>query len=473
MLYWIFLSALLFCGVLQTCGAEELNIPLARPNRTERKYHSDTIEEVIVNYTNHMKDKDLAKLFENCFPSTLDTTVLRASEQDTFIITGDIDAMWLRDSMFQVLPYIRFARQDEKLMEMLHGLVRRHLESVLIDPYANGFNEFANNNHYMVDNRIPPVQPTVWEGKYELDSLCAVIKLNYEVVAADSGNVTFLQPVIRQWIEAMEIILSTMSDQQKSTEMQDNVYPYMFFRRYPHGVFEYYPRKNATGYTGMIRSAFRPSDDMTSMDFLVPSNIMASVSLEQLMELCGTMADAFPEYSGRIGDIQRKARTLRRLVQQGLNVAKSNDNILAYEVDGLGNVTMMDDANYPSLLSAPFLGYNADGSLYQRTRGFLLSDRNPWFFSGKAGKGIGSPHTGKDMIWPLSLIMQALTSHDDDEIAEVLETLKRSADNTGFMHEAFNKDNVSDFTRPWFAWANSFFGLLITDLGDRKPHLIF
>ncbi|KAH9598036.1 Metal-independent alpha-mannosidase [Trypanosoma melophagium] len=303
------------------------------------------------------------------------------------------------------------------------------------------------------------MQPTVWEGNYALDSLCAGIKSNYEVITADSGNVMFLQPVIRQWIEAMEIILSTMSDQQKSTEMQNNIYPYMFFRRYPHGVFEYYPRKNATGYTGMVRSAFCPSDDMTSMDFLVPSNIMASVSLQQLMELCGMMADVFPEYSGRIGDIHRKARTLRRPVQQGLDMAKSNDNILAYEVDGLGNVTMMDDGNYPSLLSTPFLGYNKDQSLYQRTRSFLLSERNPWYFSGKAGKGIGSPHTGKDMIWPLSLIMQALTSHDENQVIEILETLKRITLPTSLVLG--------------FAWANSSFGLLITDLGERKPHLIF
>jgi meiotically up-regulated gene 157 (Mug157) protein len=133
----------------------------------------------------------------------------------------------------------------------------------------------------------------------------------------------------------------------------------------------------------------------------------------------------------------------------------------------------MDDANVPSLLSLPYLGCCAsDDPLYLRTRAFVLSDHNPYYFRGTEGAGIGGPHAGMDRIWPLGLIMQALTSRDDDEIVRVLETLKSTHAGTGFMHEAFHKDAAEEYTRSWFAWANTLFGELVLTVLRERPHLL-
>ena len=142
--------------------------------------------------------------------------------------------------------------------------------------------------------------------------------------------------------------------------------------------------------------------------------------------------------------------------------------IYAYEVDGFGNALMMDDANIPSLLSLPYLGaVEANDPIYKKTRKFVLSEWNPYFFKGKAGEGIGGPHIGYDMIWPMSIMMRAFTSTDDKEIKKCVEMLMNTDADTGFMHESFHKDDPEDFTREWFAWQNSLFGELIVHLVDN------
>jgi meiotically up-regulated gene 157 (Mug157) protein len=100
------------------------------------------------------------------------------------------------------------------------------------------------------------------------------------------------------------------------------------------------------------------------------------------------------------------------------------------------------------------------------------STSNPYFFKGSAAEGIGGPHVGLDMIWPMSIIMCALTSTDQEEIRQCLRWLKTTHADTGFIHEAFNKDNPAQFTRSWFAWANSLFGELIVKLSRERPSLL-
>jgi meiotically up-regulated gene 157 (Mug157) protein len=159
------------------------------------------------------------------------------------------------------------------------------------------------------------------------------------------------------------------------------------------------------------------------------------------------------------------------LLHSTTSLGEDGSNVTAYEVDGFGHANLMDDANIPNLLSFPFIGYNF--SSYASIRQWVLSPANPWYFSGTAGEGVGSPHTGANMIWPMSVTLRALTSESDTEILACLETLLRSANNTGFMHESFDKDNVAVFTRPWFAWANTLFGSLITTLAEQRPWLLF
>ena len=453
-----------------------LNIPNVRPPPSQRKFNSSVIDKLIVNITGRMKDKNLATLFQNCLPNTLDTTVVLATSNDSFVITGDIPAMWLRDSTNQVLPYVPFANEDPHLASFLHGLVLRQLRSILIDSYANSFNEVPNGNGHQNDIRKPPMQPALFEGKYELDSLCAVLKLNSHVVNSTNYNVSFLADHVSLWADAMEKILTTMVSQQLSTAEQQGNYPYMFDRNNGGGHYDIYPRK-PVAHTGLIRSAFRPSDDATLLDFLIPSNAMAIVSLHQLEHLCTVMSAAYPNFAARIANVQMLSTVVREEVAAGIKLASvpsspnSTTVVMAFELDGFGNATMMDDANVPSLLSLPFLGYNS--SNYANVRSWVLSSSNPWYFNGTAGRGVGSPHTGFGMIWPMSVTMQALTSASDAEILECLSILIVSANNTGFMHESFFMDDPSIYTRHWFAWANTLFGGLIVYLAENKPHLIF
>jgi meiotically up-regulated gene 157 (Mug157) protein len=317
------------------------------------------------------------------------------------------------------------------------------------------------------------MQPALFEGKYELDSLCAVLKLCSDIVNRTDYNVSFLRNNVGLWIDAMEKILTTMAAQQMSTDEQNGNYPYKFDRNDGGGRYDVYPRKPVRR-TGLIRSAFRPSDDATLLDFLIPSNAMAIVSLYQLEHLCSLMSAAYPSYAERISTLVSLSVTVREEVQFGIQMAKVNGShsVMAFEIDGFGNTTMMDDANVPSLLSLPFVGYD-DGVNYQAVRAWVLSAANPWYFNGTAGRGIGSPHTGPGYIWPMSVTMQALTSTSDEEITECLSILLTSANNTGFMHESFFMDDPAIFTRHWFAWANTLFGGLIVYLAENKPHLIF
>jgi meiotically up-regulated gene 157 (Mug157) protein len=221
---------------------------------------------------------------------------------------------------------------------------------------------------------------------------------------------------------------------------------------------------------GLIVSIFRPSDDATIFPFLVPSNHFAVVSLRQLAEIAGA--------TGLDPALRARCLALADEVEAALRmyaVVRHPDLglVWAYEVDGFGNRLHMDDANVPSLLSLPYLGACApDDPLYLRTRSFVLSGHNPYFFRGRTAEGVGGPHAGMDRIWPLGLAMQALTSTSDHEIAGVLRTLARTDAGTGFMHESFDKDDPSDFTRPWFAWANTLFGELILTVLAERPHLV-
>lgn len=453
-----------------------------RPIPSRRTFNSTVIEKVITDISSKLKDPQLALLFRDCFPNTLDTTVNYTAHfdtngsSDTFVITGDIPALWLRDSTNQVLPYVQFAPQDSALEAMLIGLINRHVRSVLIDPYANGFCFKDEGGPHSGDTRKPPMNNKIFEGKYELDSIAAVLKLSFAFFNATKN----ISPFNSNWLSAIDAIMNTIEYQQSGTVDQLNNPQYTFLRETTAATdtlmlngFAAPGKRN-----GMSRSHFRPSDDACTLPFPIGANAMAAVSLSQIADLLKQL--------GQSTRAQR-ALNLSSTIQMGISNAGimnfNGDQIFAYEADGYGNYYFMDDANIPGLLSLPYLGYIAkDDPLYLRTRKHILSFDNPYFSSGKAGKGVGGPHEGLQYIWPMSITIQALTSTDDNEILSCLDTLKSVAwygskstpgQGYGFMHESFNKDNANDFTRPWFAWANSLFGELILTLAKEKPYLIF
>ncbi len=430
-----------------------------------RMFTSTAVENKIVRVKADITDPELAWLFENCYPNTLDTTVkytIKHDIPDTFVITGDINAMWLRDSSAQVWPYLPLIKEDLELKKLILGVINRQAKCIMIDPYANAFNEKATGSEWASDNT--EMKPELHERKWEIDSLCYPIRLAYGYWKT-SGDNSFFD---KQWQKAGKLIFNTFKTQQRKKGHG----PYHFQRKTeiasdtaPNGGYG-----NPIKPVGLICSTFRPSDDATIYPFLIPSNYFAVVSLRQLAEMFEQIAH--DHVSGTA------CRALATEVEAALHKYAIGHHpiygkVLAYEVDGFGNQLFMDDANVPSLLALPYLGaINANDPLYQNTRKMILSTNNPYFFKGKAAEGIGGPHVGLNYIWPMSIIIRALTSDDAIEIATCLKWLKNTHAGTGFMHESFNKDNPLDFTRKWFAWANTLFGELVIKVHQTHPQLL-
>ena len=270
------------------------------------------------------------------------------------------------------------------------------------------------------------------------------------------------------YLDAVEKIIAIVTEQQASTA-EDGDHPHHNFS-HAEGTDERYPNPEArVARCGLSKCGFRPSDDSTGLAFLIPSNAMAATELANTAVLLDSLADP------RAPALAAAARALGAEIRNAiLTVAVSSGGLFAYEVNGFGQQHLnYDDANVPSLLSLPYVGFvDASDPTYVATRANLLSNANPYYFEGTEGSGIGSPHTPDDYIWPMAVSLQALTSVNDTEISSCLATLKRSALETGLMHESFFKDDAAQFTRPWFAWANSIFGELIIKLANEKPYLI-
>jgi meiotically up-regulated gene 157 (Mug157) protein len=442
------------------------NFPQVRTPHDERKFVSRAVEDVIIAFKKNVPNKELAWLFENCFPNTLDTTVdfeLINNKPDTYVITGDIDAMWLRDSTAQVWPYLQFMKTDAALQQLVAGVINRHSFCIVKDPYANAFYKDEQRvGEWKSD--ITKMLPGIHERKWEIDSLCYPIRLAYHYWKMTGDN----QPFDAQWKSAIQATLRTFKEQQR----KNGNGPYSFQRTtswatdgVPLAGYGY-PAKPV----GLICSVFRPSDDATVFPFLIPSNFFAVVSLRQAAEMIAQISKD-PVLASRLSELANEVE--KALKQHATVVHPTFGKVYAFEVNGFGSYHLMDDANVPSLLSLPYLNaVDKNDTVYQNTRKLLLSVENPFFFKGTAAEGIGGPHAGMDMIWPLGIIMRGLTSSNDAEIKACIRQLQQTHAGTGFMHEAFHKNDASQFTRKWFAWANTLFGELLWETYKNRPHLL-
>jgi len=445
--------------------AASTRFPSQRPPVEKRKFVSEAVEAKILEVSKSIADPELAWLFANCFPNTLDTTVRTGvldGKPDTFVVTGDINAMWLRDSTAQVWPYLPLAKDDRKLKVLIEGVVRRHTRSILIDPYANAFNLGPTGSEW--DKDLTEMKPELHERKWEIDSLCYPVRLAHGYWKQTGDGRCFDQ----RWREAARLIVRTFREQQRFHGRG----PYHFQRitAVPGDSLPQNGYGNPTRPCGLIHSGFRPSDDACIFPLLIPSNLFAVTALNQLREIHITeLHDTATanECAGLAGQVREA------LAKYATAIKTKYGEVYAYEADGFGNQLFQDDANVPSLLSLPYLGCcQFNDPLYLRTRRFVLSDDNPYFYRGKAAEGLGSPHSGPNMIWPLGIITRALTSQDENEIAACLAILKATHGGTGFMHESFLKDDPRKFTRAWFAWANTLFGELILHVHARYPRLL-
>lgn len=448
-------------GIAGTITLSAQDYECQRPAPQDRLFHSEAVEVKIAEVQELLTNPRLAWMFANCYPNTLDTTVhFRKDEEDgmddTFVYTGDIHAMWLRDSGAQVWPYVQLANEDEELRRMIAGVINRQFKLINIDPYANAFNDGPTGGDWMSD--ITDMNPNVHERKWEIDSHCYPIRLAYGYWK-ETGDTSVFGEV---WTDAIRNILKTLKEQQR----KDGVGPYSFMRRTERQL----DTKCCSGYgnpvnpVGLIVSSFRPSDDATTFDFLVPSNFFAVTSLRKAAEIL-TKVNKDKALAKECRDLADEVESA--LKEYAVVEHPKYGKIYAFEVDGFGNAYLMDDSNAPSLLSMAYLGdVDVNDPIYKNTRKFVWSEDNPYFFKGTAGEGIGGPHVGYDMIWPMSIMMKAFTSQDDAEIKWCIETLMTTDAGTGFMHESFHKDNPEKFTRAWFAWQNTLFGELILHLID-------
>jgi len=391
-----------------------------------------------------------ADIFATCITNTLHRTIQRWPDGTTYVITGDIPAMWLRDSAAQVRPYILLAREDREIAQMIQGLIERQFRFILLDPYANAFNSAPNGMGHQDD--LTEMSPWIWERKYEIDSLCYPIQLSY-LLWKNAGLTSHFNDTFRQ---AIELILRVWRRERDSG--------YRFQRRNcpPSDTLIRDGRGAETRYTGMTWSGFRPSDDACRYGYLVPSNMFAVVVLRYLQE------------------IGREVLNDERFVQSAASLAEEIDRgirefavcdhpefgrIYAYECDGMGRVVWMDDANVPSLLSIPYLGYaSADDPVYRNTRKFVLSRHNPYYYEGSAARGIGSPHTPPGYVWHIAIAMEGLTADDPESKRRQLRLMVDTDGGTGMMHEGFDANDPKRFTRAWFSWANMMFCELVLDV---------
>ena len=406
-------------------------------------------------------EPELLEVFTDAVRNTLSTTVRRKPDGTTFVATGDIAAMWLRDSSAQVETYLRVAATHAGLRDALVGVAKQQAAYYAIDPYANAYNEYPTDGHDEHGHDTPPPLPEVWEQKYELDSLCYPIRLAYLLwQRADTTD-----HLDEATLEMFRSMLALMEVEQHHEDRS----PYRFQRSGenlpPTETLTREGKGSPTGYTGMVWSGFRPSDDACTYHYLVPANMFAAVSLDQLVEIADEVYDdeELAEQAKRIGREIRAGLEAHAIVEHLVH-----GRIWAYEVDGLGNQLLTDDANTPSLLSAPYVGFCApDDPTYLATRAFVLSSDNPTYYVGTAAAGIGSPHTPPRFVWHMALTMQAMTSTDRGEKEALVQTLLATTGGTGLMHEGFDVDDPAHFTRPWFGWANSLFAELVLRLSDQ------
>lgn len=402
------------------------------------------------------QDEKLQHMFEQCFVNTYTTTLKKQEDGKTFVITGDIPAMWLRDSAAQVRPYLLAAEEDEEMATLLEGVIRQQFDFILHDPYANAFNQTANGKGHQTD--LTKMTPHIWERKYEIDSLCYPIQLAY-LFWKSTGRTTLINETFKQVMKTIIQVWRTEQDHENQSSYR--------FERTDCRQSDTLTREGKGGRvvpTGMTWSAFRPSDDACTYGYLVPANMFAVVILGYAAEMCDVINHT---------SLKEECLKLRDEIQKGIEQYAKLDHpihgdMYVYETDGEGRVNVMDDANVPSLLAAPYLGYLPyDNPAYLNTRSFLLSRDNPYYYEGKYANGIGSPHTPDHYIWHIALAIQGMTTTNEAEKAEILSYFKQTDGGTNFMHEGFNADCPEEFTRDWFAWANTMFSEFVLSLTGK------
>ena len=361
-------------------------------------------------------------------PYSLDYTVesfyCNELKCDSYIVTGDIKAMWIRDSINQLSPYIPYIPVDPGLGALVGGLITRLTSSILEDPFANAFNYDSNGHGFQTDIRNPPMKPTIYEGKYEIDSLCSFLKVSYWYwkYTKDYKMLSY------EWFEAVQRIVSILETMRHDNN-ESEIYRFQRLTTSSTDTLHNQGRGPPAKPCGLSRSLFRPSDDAVTFPYHIPGNAMACTELKHIME----MFDYIKRNAVLVYDIYDLADSVaitadgicnalqKRIGSKHSSLLRPSSS-LPYEIDGFGNSIFMDDPNVPSLLSLPVLGYlSANHPVYRETRTQIMSESNPYWCQGSLASGFCSQHErGLGYIWPIGTIVTAMTSDNDTEVGPVL-----------------------------------------------------
>ncbi|MFK9091882.1 glycoside hydrolase family 125 protein [Bacillus salipaludis] len=417
--------------------------------------YQDIIAEANQIVRESIDDPKVRAMFENCFGDTLTKTTKYLEDGTVFLVTGDIPAMWLRDSSLQLRPYLPFLGKYKELGRLVKGVIKRQIDFILKDPYANAFNETANGNRW--DDDIPLQEPSIWEQKYEIDSVCFPFQLAYQYWKYTGDTSIFTET----FKKAAQTVLSLWKVEQNHTDFST----YSFQRPETEDLCND-GKGSPVGYTGMTWSGFRPSDDACVYHYLIPSNLFAVRILEIMSEI---FEEIYQDGASQLAARNLAAEICYGIQQYGEIKNDAGQPMYAYEVDGLGNHLLMDDSNMPSLLSLPMLtNMDKTDEKYQTTRNFVLSKQNPYYFEGTCARGVGSPHTPNGYIWPIALAVEGITGNSQREKWEKIQLICQNDANTNQAHESFNCHDSTQFTREWFSWANAMFCELVLDYCGRQ-----
>ena len=355
---------------------------------------------------------------------------LKSVESDGFIFTGDIHDMWIRDSAAQINQYIKHATHNITYFNLIKEVIHKQSKYIITDPYANSYKA-----HYVK-------HVSAWEKKLGRGGWVAT--RNYEV---DSGAY-FFRLVYKMW-KTTGVLFNTQNTTHTIidlwvTEQYHESSPYRYPELSRNGM------GSPTNYTGMTWTGFRPSDDPCIYHYHIPDNIFVAVTLNYVKEMAVHWNDT---------KLYKKSNVLQHEIINGIHKYGIKDGRYCYEVDGLGNCNMMDDANIPSLLSLPYIDPENkvyDKDIYKKTKQWVLSEKNPYFFKGPFASGVGSPHTHHGYVWHLSMIIQAMVEHNGSVVENIIKTSNQK-NNQYNLHESFDPNNPNQFTRSWFSWADSLF----------------
>ncbi|KAL4724460.1 hypothetical protein ACLX1H_009076 [Fusarium chlamydosporum] len=402
-----------------------------------------------------IKNPDLARLFENAFPSTLDTTVkyFDAKENLAFIVTGS-SAQWLRDTGNQFAHLYKLLPHDENLKDLVKAIINTEARYISEYPYCGAF-------------QPPPESGLSPSVNYELDSLAGFLKIARSYYN-NTKDASFINDNFKS---AMTQILRVIDEQSQSTWAND--WEYISYYNWTGEAGSLSPPVPNSGNgepklaNGLVACSHRPSDDLCVFNYITSDNAMMSVELDNVADVL----DMVGSEKNLSTVLRGHAKTIRQAVW---NHTLTSNGVFAYETNGYGGQYIMDDANVPSLVSLPYLGFlDRSDSTYQKTKSLLFSRANPYYAVGETFRGIGGPHANATNPWPMAHVSAIYGTDDDDEITERLNIILENTSGLGLIHESVNIYNSSVFTRPWFAWANSYFAEMMLDLAERKPGLIF